>query len=341
MIHTTITQAKELLVSAMKAKVVPMLWGSPGVGKSAIVQTIADEYNLWPIDLRISQLDPVDFNGFPHVDKEAGRASYLPMDFFPLEGDPLPEGKNGWLLFCDEINAGDRGTQKAAYKLILDRMVGMKKLHPNVAIMGAGNLATDNALVEEMGTALQSRLIHINIRGVDTKGWVNWATDFGIDHHITAYINFKPTMLYDFDPLHTDNTFPCPRTWEFADRIYKVAKDTPNQLLPLLAGTVGEGAAREFIGFTKIYGELPSFTDICNNPKGIEIPKAPSTLFALMGMIAHNLNVENIEVVMEYIERLPIEFQTVCLSEAIRRNRKLRTTTAFVSWATQCGLDHF
>ena len=34
--------------------------------------------------------------GFPTIDKVTGKAHYAPMSTFPLESDPIPEGKNGW-----------------------------------------------------------------------------------------------------------------------------------------------------------------------------------------------------------------------------------------------------
>lgn len=56
------SQASSMIISYIKAKLVPMLVGSPGCGKSQIVHQIADEYNLKVIDLRLSQCDPTDLN---------------------------------------------------------------------------------------------------------------------------------------------------------------------------------------------------------------------------------------------------------------------------------------
>ena len=43
-------------------KLVPMMTGSPALGKSAIVAQIAKKYGLKMIDLRLSQCDPTDLN---------------------------------------------------------------------------------------------------------------------------------------------------------------------------------------------------------------------------------------------------------------------------------------
>jgi MoxR-like ATPase len=132
------------------------------------------------------------------------------MDTFPLETDPIPDGYNGWLLFFDEINSAPKAIQASAYKLVLDRKVGQTKLHKNCAIVAAGNLETDGAIVEEMSTALQSRMVHIELQ-VDVEQWVAWAQKKGIHHMITSYIQFKPGMLNTFKADHTDKTYACPR----------------------------------------------------------------------------------------------------------------------------------
>lgn len=217
------------------------------------------------------------------------------------------------------------------YKLVLDRMVGIHHLHKKVAIVCAGNLETDNAIVEPMSTALQSRLVHIELE-VDHKEWVEWANTNGIHHYITSYINFKPGQLYAFKPDHSDKTYACPRTWEFADRILKVTEDGDHDRLVLLSGTVSEGVAREFLGFTKIYQELPTMARLMSDPEGIKVPDEPSILFALTGSISHNATMENFGNLAKFINRLPMEFQVVCLRETLQRNNEMKKHEAIRKW---------
>lgn len=343
-ITVNINQAQNIITECIKAQLVPMLVGSPAVGKSSIGHQIANEYNLKVIDLRLGQCDPTDLLGFPAVDQSRDRARYVPMETFPIETDDLPvDGDHqydGWLLFLDEFNSADRGVQKAAYKLILDRMVGQHKLHEKVAIICAGNLETDNAIVEEMSTALQSRLVHLEL-AVDSKIWMDWATSNGIDHRITAFINFKPGNLYNFKPDHQDKTYASPRTWEFASRLLtNMGSDNP-LLLQTLSGTLSEGVAREFIAFTKIYKSLPTITQIQSAPDTIDVPDEPSILYALAGAISHNATENNIMKLLVFVKRLPIEFQVVCLREVVRRKRELLKSEAVRSWITENATELF
>lgn len=333
-----LSQAVSMLGKYIKIGLVPMLHGSPGIGKSSIVQELARQYNLKLIDLRLSQCDPTDMLGFPTIIN--GRTAYVPPAHFPLEGDEIPAGFDGWLLFLDEANASAKAVQSAAYKLILDRMVGQLHLHKRCVIVAAGNLESDNAIVEPMSTALQSRLAHIKLMN-DVEEWIHWAEQADFDHRITSYIKFKPEALYSFRPDHEDLTYSCNRTWEFANRVVKATSDNDPDRLPMLAGVISEGPAREFVTFTKIYLNLPTIADILMAPESIPMPNEPSILYALTGSIAPVMQDSNIEKFMPFINRMPIEFQTVCLREVMRRNKALVKHPAILAWTLKVGIELF
>lgn len=333
-----ISQATSAITKIIRAGLVVMLAGSPAIGKSQVVKQIAMDYGLKVIDLRLSQCDPTNLSGFPTI--KGNKAGFIPMDTFPIEGDEIPEGYNGWLLFLDEFNSAPEAVQAAAYKLVLDKQVGMHKLHKNVAIVCAGNLETDNAIVTPLSTAMQSRLIHLELVA-DAKEWVNWATGYGIDHRITSYINFKPSAVYTFHPDHSDKTYASPRTWEYADKILKITDEGCTDRLPILIGTLSEGVAREFTTFCKIYKNLPTIESILSNPTGTPMPEEPSTIYALCGAIASQTTAENIGNCLTYVSRMPVEFQVVCLREAIQRNKKLLTVPAMQAWISSSAAELF
>ena len=176
-------------------------------GKSAITHQLGEEYSLELIDVRLSQCDPTDLNGFPSMGKT--RATYMPMDIFPLEDTAIPKGKKGFLVFLDEFNSASMAVQAASYKLILDRQVGQRKLHSNTIIIAAGNMAGNNAIVNRLGTAMQSRLIHLELVS-DVLIWLKWAASAGIDPRVMAYVHHNPEDFHRFDPNHNDKTFACP-----------------------------------------------------------------------------------------------------------------------------------
>jgi hypothetical protein len=325
---------RQNLTRVLAARLVPIVTSSPGVGKSDIAQSIADEYRLLLIDFRLGQADITDVNGLPRFFTRIRadgtpdhRAEFVPFDTFPLEGDELPDhpdgGKyEGWLLFFDEINVANKQLQAAAYKILLNRMVGNRRLHEQVVMMAAGNLATDNAVVHSMSTALQSRLIHFELH-VSLEDWMDWAIAKNIDNRILAFLNFRPNQLMNFSPTHQDKTFACPRTWEFAHRLIHKYPTVTIEDLPLLGGTIGSGAAMEFITFVEIYGQLPDYKDIVKSPLGVQFPDEPSVKFALATMLAEKIDKATVVPAITCLQRLPIENQVLALRIIRQRNGAL------------------
>lgn len=267
-------------------------------------------------------------------------AQYIRMETYPVEGDVLPEGYNGWLLLFDEITSAPPAVQAAAYKIVLDRKVNQQKLHEKVYVAAAGNLETDNAVVEAMSTALQSRMVHFQVE-VDAEQWVEWAETNTIDYRITGFIKHQPGLLYNFDPDHTDHTYACPRTWQFLDRLIKVRSDNSIPPTSLAAGTVSHGVATEFRTYTEIYSKLTSIDQVMADPDNAPIPQEPSHLFAMSGSLAHHMKPTNMEKLIRYMNRMPPEFQVVCLREAVRRKKELIQEQAFKDWVKTSSTELF
>jgi len=334
------SQAKRMLAKYLKARRVPMIHGSPGIGKSDIIRQVAEEFDLFVIDIRLAQCDPTDLLGFPQV--QNGKAGYVPMNTFPLEGDPLPinpkTGKpySGWLIFFDEFNACAKAVQSAAFKIVLERMVGIWKLHERVLMAAAGNLATDNGIVEELSTPMQSRLVHM-LLVPDLEEFLDWAEDHKFDRRIISYLRFKPGALHDFRPDHADATFACPRTWAFADSILKVTDEGDEDRQALLGGAITRGYASELMDFFLLHSQIPKISDIRKDPTGITVPADLGILWAVTDSIAHHADKDNLEDLMKFVERIPMEFQAVCLRSIIKRKKELLTHKTIQHWVAEKG----
>jgi len=327
----SITQASQSITDILQAGLVANLTGSPGLGKSDLIRQVAKEHNLKVIDFRLAQADPTDLMGFPTLNEDRSRSHYAAPGSFPLESDSVPEGYDGWLLFFDEMNAAPMSVQAASYKIILDRMVGEHSLHKNVAMVCAGNLATDKAIVNRLSTAMQSRIIHLNLT-VDADAWIDWALENKIDHRIIGFIRFRNDLLHNFDPSHSDNTFPCPRTWHFLSKLITKWSTIELDQLPLMAGTIGEGPALEFKGFTDIYKSLPSVQEILSHPDRITIPTEPSTLYAITSLISSRATKDTIAQFMTLVDRLPIEFQVITLQGISKIDKPLLKEQCVKVW---------
>ena len=125
-----------------------MLWGTRGVGKSSIVQQVAQHFGVPLVDLRLTTIEPVDIRGAIYADDVQGKTVWFPPEFLPAP--TAPEG----ILFLDELTAADQRLQISAYSLILDRRVGHYNLPDGWLVVAAGNASFHGAVSHDMGTAL-------------------------------------------------------------------------------------------------------------------------------------------------------------------------------------------
>lgn len=305
-------EAREHIERCIRAGVVPYTTSSPGIGKSAIVRQIAKDYNLMLIDHRLSTSAPEDLSGLPRF-RADGRAEFSPFaDLFPLEGDPLPKGYDGWLLHLDEFPHASKSVQAAAYKLILDRMTGQHKLHPKVAIACSGNLMSDRAMVNPISTAMMSRMAHIHM----VADHEQWMEDVAIPQRykpqIVAFLAANPNKLMDFDPNREDGTYCCNRTWEFTNNlIADFDGPVPNKMATLLRGVISPGVATEFVQFTQVFDRLISLSDVLADPEHCRLPTEPNLYWATVTSLAVQTTLENLSKVVKYVERLSMTHRII------------------------------
>src|SRR5574343_769482 len=319
------SKVKESLTHLAQRKRPVFLWGPPGIGKSDIVRSVAAEMKIELRDVRLSMLDPVDLRGFPTVSGtgKAKSMAWVPPSFLPTKGSGI--------LFLDELNNAPQAVQAAAYQLILDRRLGDYELPPGWAVIGAGNRAGDRAVVHTMSTALRNRFVHIDVE-VDVDEWYFWAIKNGISDVTRGFIKFRPNLLHNFDPASNERAFPTPRSWVFLDDIVVANSLSADTELELIKGTVGEGAAIEYLSYVRTARALPSVEQILADPADAPLPESPAAQYALCTMLDKKTTPANIDKMLVYTGRLPRDFQVLLMRSAISINRALAETKAGVAW---------
>lgn len=312
----------------VSAGCVPYVESSPGLGKSALAKKLAKEYNLKLIDHRLSTSTPEDLSGLPRFN-EKGEAVFAPFaELFPLSYTPIPDGYDGWLILLDEFPSASREVQAAAYKLVLDRMVGQHDLHDRCVIMCAGNRRSDRAIVNPIGTAMASRLIHISM----VASFKEWLEDVAMvqkyDARIVAFLSQYPARLDNFNPESVEKTFACPRTWEFANRLIQGHLVTDEDTV-LLAGAIGQGVAIEFVQFCKVFGEIPTKDEILANPLTVAVPTTAQRCWAVTSMLMEHVDDKTAGPLTQYIDRLSADFRLLFYKGVNIRNPKMIQNPVF------------
>lgn len=347
---------KKAVIHTLKSRLVPCVESAPGMGKSSMAKQIAKELNLCFIDIRLSTIDPMDLNGFAAIEEKTmddgttkRLASYLPMSIWPVEGTPLPINPDtgapyqGWLILFDELRSANPDIQAAAYRILLDHEVGQYKLHPRCLKMAATNGVDHNAVAYDAGTAIQSRLVWYFLRS-DLNEFLDMAQRVGIDQRIQGYLMWKGVeALNNFNPDSDECTFPCERTWEMLSKQLKAitTPDIPAEYLPMIIGTIGQSMAVEFQAYTQIYQNLHTYQEVLQQGKTLPIDTTrPDILYAMAARIQSEVTAANaandVPLLMEYVNRLPIEFQAMIMSRILVTAPLLQTSCpAAITWITQ------
>ena len=301
------------------------IWGAPGVGKSRVVASVAEDLGMALRDVRAVLIDPVDLRGIPRISSD-GRTVWCPPDFLPGPSDP----ERG-ILFLDELNAAPPLVQAACYQLILDRRVGEYRLPDGWAIVAAGNREGDRAVTHRMPTALANRMVHLDF-DVSLDDWLDWAERSGIRPEISAFLRFRPGLLHDFDAKSASRSFPTPRTWEFVSDILK-AQPPGDVEYDLLRGTIGDGAAAELAGFLAVWRSLPTVDETLANPLGVRLPEEPAAIYALCDAVSRKATADDAEALALLASRLHAEFGVLLMRNVACRDERLEYTEAFQEWA--------
>jgi hypothetical protein len=303
-------------------------------------------------------------SGFPDMDFERNgikRSTFAPPDMFPLSGDELPMKQSGldkiyqnvklaadsaelleitdddyydgWLFNLDEMTSASAETQTASHKFIHERKVGQHSLHSNCAIVATGNEIDDGNSVNEMTTAMQSRLCTIHVH-VDSDEYLAYASKAHLDYRLRGYLAWKPEMVHSFDPEHDNDTFACPRTNDAMSDLLSVwqGQDIPASKLPLMIGTTGPAHANGLFGYCRIFATLPSISEISAHPENVVIPNQPDIRFALSTLIGECISPINATPMMKLVDKLPLEFQVLAMSSAADTCPEIQTETAVINW---------
>ncbi|HJN76229.1 MAG TPA: MoxR family ATPase [Myxococcota bacterium] len=237
-----------------------VIWGPPGVGKSAIVRTVAESHGLEVIDLRLGQLAPTDLRGLPIV--ADGIARFARPEFL------RPDGAG--VLFLDELANAVPSVQGLAQELLLDRRIGEHRLGDGWFIWCASNRREDAAAVHAMPAPVANRCIHVEIEP-DLDSWKRYAMSQELSADVIAFLSFRPELLYKLD--RNRPAFPSPRTWEMASTLHEAALE--------VSCAVGEAAGDEFRVYLDTVACLPDLSPVLRG-RGEDIgwPKELSVRFA-------------------------------------------------------------
>lgn len=196
-------------------------------------------------------------------------------------------------------------------------------------VVCAGNRTQDRAGANGLITSLQSRLIHFTLGVEFERDFMPFAIKNGYDPRIVAFLNYREELLNNFDPLHTEDTYACSRTWFKLHKLIEGEKSLGTDWTPLIVGTVGQAAGTQFRTFCDIWESLPSLDKITNSPETAPLSADAATQYAMVGMLTTKASDSNLTEFVTYIKRFEPELQLIFLRLTSRHFMQALRNKAF------------
>lgn len=268
------------------ARIPFLLWGEPGAGKTAVVESAAA--SGWHVETLIcSHYEPSDFAGLPIVSGD--QVTLAPPGWAQrVAGEPGPS-----IVFFDEWTTASPAVQAAALRPLTHAQVGALQLPDRVAFGAAANPADVAASGWELAAPTANRFVHLDwsmpldvyTESLVTGEWPEMRVP-GLPADLGRAVQTKRALVAGFlrsragqlssiptDAASRGRAFPTPRTWDYTARLLAVADgaglDAESQRL-LVYGAVGAPVGHEFLVWVHAL-DLPNPEDLLAEPTGAHL----------------------------------------------------------------------
>ncbi|MDE6983326.1 MAG: AAA family ATPase, partial [Lachnospiraceae bacterium] len=230
-----IKQAKEDIKNAVSAYltkdqfgnyVIPLerqrpvfLMGAPGIGKTAIMEQIAQELQIGLISYSMTHHTRQSALGLPFiVKKNYGGVEYSVSEYTMSEiiasiYDLMEEtGLKEGILFLDEINCVSETLAPSMLQFLQYKTFGRHCVPGGWIVVTAGNPPEYNNSVRAFDIVTWDRLKRIDV-SPDYEVWKEYAYARGIHPAITTYLDVKKDDFYEIETTVDGKSFVTARGW--------------------------------------------------------------------------------------------------------------------------------
>lgn len=258
------------------------LRGRPGVGKTSLIESVAQRLGLACEVVVGSLREPTDFAGLPVITEEGDVRLAA-----PAWATRAAHATNGSVILLDELTTASPAVQAAMLRVVRERVVGEMILPDHVRVVAAYNDA-DDCGGYELELPMRSRLIHLDVvPDIDTfssgitQGWsidpapIEVADISAVTIHrqkwsnmVAAFVRSRTSLLERPPQKGSSGGYPTPRTWEMAIAA-AAASDAAGESHEvrelLIAGCIGSAASIEFLSFAENL-DIPAAKDLLADP---------------------------------------------------------------------------
>ncbi|MDU5893060.1 MAG: MoxR family ATPase [Atopobium minutum] len=229
-----------------------ILMGPPGIGKTAVVDQIAQRMHINFVSYSITHHTRQSALGLPYIDTSefAGQqyrvSRYTMSEIIAAVHDAIQKtGISEGILFLDEINCASETLMPAMLQFLQYKTFGQHQLPAGWVIVCAGNPPEYNRAAREFDPAMMDRMKRIDIEA-NLDVWQKYAVTSGVHPAITTFLSNKPEAFYKVRAAATGARIVTARGWEDLSRmIYAYDAEKIKVDLNLISQYIQDGRIAE------------------------------------------------------------------------------------------------
>lgn len=205
-----------------------LLLGSPGIGKTQIMEQISRECRIALVSYTITHHTRQSAIGLPFISKQVFGGKETPVTEYTMseivasiyekiERTGLKEG----ILFIDEINCVSETLAPAMLQFLQCKTFGNHRIPEGWLIVAAGNPPEYNKSVREFDVVTLDRVRKIEVEA-DFEVWKEYAYENHLHPAVISYLNTKKQYFYKMETTVDGRRFATPRGWEDLSAIIEI-----------------------------------------------------------------------------------------------------------------------
>ncbi len=241
------------------------LLGAPGIGKTAIMEQIAQELGIALVSYSMTHHTRQSALGLPFItQKNYGGQEYSVSEYTmseiiasiydTMESSGVKEG----ILFLDEINCVSETLAPSMLQFLQYKVFGRHRVPDGWVIVTAGNPPEYNKSVREFDVVTYDRLKVLEVEP-DYRIWKEYALEKRLHNAIVNYLDLKKDHFYYMEMTTKGRSYVTARGWEDLSEILYLYEE---EQMP-----VEETLVEQYLRNDKVVKEFTAYYDLYNKYK--------------------------------------------------------------------------